>query len=135
MGLLIDTSVFIAYERARRGLDDLLDSLGDEPVALASITASELLHGVERAEGAVRRAARQGWVEAVLAALPIYAFDLETTRFHARIWADLAASGRSIGAHDLLIAATARRHGYGVLTGNAREFVRVDGLPVKVVQT
>lgn len=33
-----------------------------------------------------------------------------------------------IGAHDLLIAATALARGYGVATLNRREFARVPGL-------
>jgi predicted nucleic acid-binding protein len=35
-----------------------------------------------------------------------------------------------IGAHDLIIAATALSHGCAVLTTNAAEFARVPGLEV-----
>src|SRR5947209_3955249 len=57
---LIDTSIFIAVERSGGALSDLLKELGaDEPVALSAITASELLHGVHRADSAVRRGRRE----------------------------------------------------------------------------
>jgi tRNA(fMet)-specific endonuclease VapC len=51
-------------------------------------------------------------------------------RVHADIWAQLAAKGQLIGAHDLWIAATALAHGMGIATGNVDEFQRVPGLRV-----
>jgi tRNA(fMet)-specific endonuclease VapC len=40
----------------------------------------------------------------------------------------LGEAGTPIGPHDVLIAATARRHGYTLVTHNTREFIRVPGL-------
>jgi predicted nucleic acid-binding protein len=50
---------------------------------------------------------------------------------HARIWAELAASGQRIGAHDFMIAATALVYQYTLLTDNVREFSRIPGLEVR----
>lgn len=47
---------------------------------------------------------------------------------HADVWAQLAAKGQLIGAHDLWIAATALAHGMDLATGNAGELGRVPGL-------
>ena len=55
-------------------------------------------------------------------------FALEEARHHARIWAELALNGKLIGAHDLLIAATALSFGFTLATFNPREFARVPGL-------
>ncbi len=132
MGLLIDTSVFIQIERSGEGPDTLLDSIGEEPVFLAAISASELLHGVHRANTAVRRERRQRFVESVFALGSILPFDMEVARVHSRLWADLSAQGQMIGAHDLLIAATGVSHDHAVVTGNAREFSRVQDLDVVV---
>ena len=41
--------------------------------------------------------------------------------------AELMQRGQIIGAHDLIIAATAKLHGASVLTDNAVEFRRVPG--------
>jgi predicted nucleic acid-binding protein len=57
--------------------------------------------------------------------------DLAVARHHARIWSDLQRHGLVIGAHDLIIAATALTHGLVVLTGNVRVFGRVEGLAVR----
>ncbi len=131
MAVLIDSSVFIAAERRGVGPQDLLLLVPDEPVALAAISASELLFGVERANTVERRRRRERFVEALLAAIPIFPFGLAEARIHARVWAPLVASGQMIGAHDLVIAATAVAHGYDVLTDNVREFRRVPGIVVR----
>ena len=130
MGRLIDSSVFITLER--RGLSlAALPISGSETVALASVTASELLVGVHRAGDASRRARRESFVESVLAAVPVAPFDLLVARTHARLSAELAAAGNRIGEHDAMIAATALTHGFSVLTENRRDFDRVAGLVVE----
>ncbi len=130
MAALIDSSVLIAAERGRLDLDSLLGRFADEPIGLAAITASELLHGVHRANTAVRRRRREAFVEQLLAELPLYPFDVVTARTHASLWAELAAKGTTVGAHDLLIAATAMSLGYGVATHDLRSFPRIPGLEV-----
>jgi tRNA(fMet)-specific endonuclease VapC len=42
----------------------------------------------------------------------------------------IEAAGQPIGPHDLLIAATALRHGAALVTRNVAEFSRVPGLEV-----
>jgi len=95
---------------------------------IAAITASELLHGVERAPNAARRARRQQHVEQILASVFVQAFDLAQARYHARLWADLEARGMVIGPHDLQIAAAGLALGHDVATLNVCEFQRVAGL-------
>lgn len=130
MATLIDSSVLISAERGKFDLDASLAAWANEPVAIAAITASELLHGVHRAHASARRARRESWVEAVLARLPVLPFDLTVARYHAALWAALAEKGALIGAHDLLIAATALAHGHSVATRDQRSFHRVPGLTV-----
>lgn len=130
MAQLVDSSVFIALER-RHGDPSALAALeGDEPLAIASVTASELLVGAHRADTPERRTRRETFVEAILAAFPVLPFDLLVARTHARLWAHLATIGQIIGERDLMIAATALTHGYDILTTNAAEFTRVPGLVV-----
>jgi len=132
VGTIIDSSVLIEAERGRIDLDRRLADLGAEPVAISAVTASELLHGVERADGPARRRRREQFVEWVLDALPVAEFGLAEARIHAVIWAQLQFRGTPIGAHDLLIAATALSLGFRLATGNAREFGVVPGLSVDV---
>ena len=124
MGTLLDTSILIDLERGRAALPS------DEDVAIAAITASELLQGVLRAD-ARHRPARQAFVEGVLAVIPTIPFSLTIARIHASLWAQLASRRATLGAHDLIVAATAISLGWPLATLNRREFERVPGLELQ----
>jgi len=128
VGVVLDTSVLVAAERRAVRFEALLESLGEESVAVAAITASELLHGCHRASDPGVRARRAAFVDALLDALPVLPFGLPEARRHAELWAELARTGSAIGPHDLLIAATALAQGHALATINQREFSRVPGL-------
>ncbi len=130
MGALIDSSIFIAAERTEHGWDALLRDHPDEEIAIAAITASELLHGVHRATKAAQRTRRAAFVENILAVVPVVPFDLVTARVHSSLWAQLASAGVTIGAHDLLIGATALTVGFDVATHDKRSFPKIPGLTV-----
>ncbi|MDR3415746.1 MAG: PIN domain-containing protein [Nevskia sp.] len=128
MALLLDSNVLIRAERRERPADwSAWQTEGD--AYLAAISASELLTGIHRADSEARRIRRAAFVEAILAAVPVLPFDLETARAHAQLLAALPR-GVTVGAHDLLIAATAAQHGLAVLTANVREFARIPGIRV-----
>lgn len=128
MGVIIDTSVFIAGERGTMQFPEFLKALGAEPVAMAAVTASELLLGYHRASDAGTRARRAAFVEALIEAMPVLPFGLPEARRHAELWDQLLRSGTMIGPHDLLIGATALAQGYSLATLNHREFAHVSGL-------
>jgi len=129
MGTLIDTSVLIAAERGQVDLGAVLAAGADRPVGIAAITASEILHGTHRLAG-VRLMQARAFVEQCLAMLPVVPFDLQSAQVHAALAADLGRKGTPVGAHDLMIAATAVQLGYAVATCDRRSFGRVDGLVV-----
>lgn len=132
MGTLIDASVLVAAERGTLDLDHVLAERGDQEILIAAITASELLHGVHRARAGKIRAQREAFVERLLEHLPVLPFDLVTARLHARVWAELAARGVTVGERDLLIAATAMARGHRVATRDGRSFPRIRGLDVVI---
>ncbi len=131
MGVVLDTSIIVAAERSAGDFARFLESLGDEPVAIAAITASELLHGCLRARDAAVRARRGAFVDGLLDTIPVLPFGLPEARRHADVWAELAKRGAMIGPHDLLVGATALAHGHALVTLNRREFRRVPGLVVR----
>jgi tRNA(fMet)-specific endonuclease VapC len=127
MGLILDTNVFIHAERSGKLADfSHWERYGD--VYISAITASELLVGVHYADNDAQRTSRSAFVEAVLARVPVLSFETEEARIHAGLFAALAKQGLMIGAHDLIIAATAIVHNCAVLTKNVREFAKVPGL-------
>lgn len=131
MARLIDSDVLIAVERRGGSADAFIQRLSREAAAVASITAAELLIGVHHADSSRRRLEREAFIDTSLERLPVLSFDLEAARVHAKLWAQLTSIGQMIGAHDLIIAATALANGYAVLTYNLGEFRRVPGLVVE----
>ena len=117
-GLLFDTSILIEIERGSLDLDHAVGD-ADESVAIAAITACELLRGVARLPAGVRRARSERWLETLLGVVPVVDYDLEIARVHAALRAELSALGRSLGAHDQMIAATAISMGFELATRDA----------------
>lgn len=126
--LILDTTILIAAERTGLRLDDLI---GDEDdVAIAAVTAAELLVGVELADTS-RREGRGSFVEGLLESIPVEEYDLEVARVHAGLLAHTRRSGRVRGAHDLLIAATASSRQRIVVTADAAGFDDLPGVAVR----
>jgi len=124
VGKVIDSSVLIAAERGQLDIRAALADHRDESFAISAVTASELLHGVHRV-AAAKRSATEAYVEGLLQQLPVLPFDLLTARIHARLWAQTMAKGRTVGQHDLLIAATAIAHGFAVVSRDERSFPHI----------
>lgn len=106
MGVIFDTSVLIAIEKSSLNIERLFMGRENEPFGISVVTVSELLHGVYRADSEKRRLKREAFVEKIIETFPIYPFDLSAARIYARVWANLAKKGVSIGSHDLIIAST-----------------------------
>ncbi|HEY7330532.1 MAG TPA: type II toxin-antitoxin system VapC family toxin [Gemmataceae bacterium] len=129
MGLMVDTNVLIRFEKDGKAID-LSPWKPAERVYISVVTVSELLIGVHRADTEERRQRRSAFVESIISGISVLNFTIDCARMHAQIYAILAKKGQLIGAHDLLIAATARYHDFSILTDNVEEFSRVPGLRV-----
>jgi predicted nucleic acid-binding protein len=132
VGIILDSSEIIALERNRGMVESLIAGREEEPFGISVVTVAELLHGVERADNEARRLRRQAFVEKVIELLPIFPFDVSAARIYARIWASLVQRGFTVGAHDLISAATAISLDYIVITSNRRDFERIEGLRLEV---
>jgi predicted nucleic acid-binding protein len=134
VGLLIDSTVFIQAERTRKTPEqlvaDLSDRWGDVELAVSAMSAGELFHGCWRADTPARRAQREEFVEAILAAIPVVPITLPIMRVFGEIDARLSARGRRLPISDLLIACTALARGDEIITGNVRHFHQVPRLRV-----
>jgi tRNA(fMet)-specific endonuclease VapC len=132
VGLLIDTDVWVLAEKSAAPID--LAKWGSYGGAfMSSVTASELLVGVERANTANRKALRAAFVENLLTHIPVLEFSLPVARTHARMVAALPKNVTAT-AHDALIAATAVHHGFGLLTRNVADFKIFAGLKLEALE-
>ena len=129
MAIILDADVIIRGEKATFDLESWLGALADEQFEIAGITVAELWHGVERATGA-QKTTRESYLRTLLEVLPIAPYTEQTAYHHARIWAQLEASGKMIGPYDLIVAATALERESRLATFNKRHFANVKGLNV-----
>jgi tRNA(fMet)-specific endonuclease VapC len=110
--LILDTAILIAVERDRL---DLRRLVGDDDPAIASITAAELLVGVENASPA-KRDMRALLAEELLSVIPIKPYNLAVARMHAILLAWTKRNGQIRSSYDLIIAATAGATGCTIIT-------------------
>ena len=112
-----DTSIHIDILRGTRPLADVLDAVGNPPVRLSPVVASELLRGVS---GHGTRSV----IRLVRGLVPVEppswrACWLDTGRLLPRVFPDHEAIGLARLQNDLLLALTARHTGSLFVTGDA----------------
>lgn len=125
--LLLDTTFLVDAEREQADLDGVLDD--EDDVAVAAITVADLLVGVELAS-ASHRDKREAFVEELMRSLPVIPYDLSIAREHASLLAAVKRAGKPRGAHDLVIAATARATKRAVVTTDPSAFDDLPGVEV-----
>ena len=136
MGLILDTSAIVAWERAiAAGQPVSIDP--DEELALPAIVWAEALSGVRLANTAQRAAQRLARLEAIRKATDVEPFTATIAEHYADIFAELQQQGNLIPQNDIAVAATARSLNFVVLVGPKDEahFRRVQGLEVHVLGT
>lgn len=126
--LLLDTTFLIDAERTPAVLDELIED--DDDAAIAAITVAELQVGVLLADDRHRQA-RQSFLDQVLASVPILDYDVEVAAAHAQLLVHVRELGEPRGAHDLIIAATARSSGRTVVTADQAAFDSLPGVDLR----
>ena len=63
LGLVVDSSVLVAAERAKLKTPEVIRSIralaGEVPIVISALTVAELAHGIDRAQTATRRQERR----------------------------------------------------------------------------
>lgn len=128
LAYLLDTDICIhALKKRNAALIDAFTA-HDGRMAVSDVTLYELYYGAERYDDP---AARIAILENFAARLEVLPFDTRAALHAGNIRATLERQGQMIGAYDLMIAAIARSQGLVLVTGNVREFERVEGLRVE----
>jgi tRNA(fMet)-specific endonuclease VapC len=95
--------------------------------AISIIVAAELRFGI--AKRSSKMLARR--LEALIVEIPIFPFLAPADKTYAELRAKLEMQGTPVGANDMLIAAHALALDATLVTGNAREFSRIEGLKLE----
>jgi len=101
---------------------------------VAAITVAELRVGVELSRGRAR-SERQAFLDDVLATIPVLHYDVDVAMAHADLLLAVRKQGRPRGAHDLLIAATARATQRTVVSGDSPAFAELPGVDFRAATT
>jgi tRNA(fMet)-specific endonuclease VapC len=126
-GSRLDTNILSDLIRNPNGrVKERIADVGEANICTSIIVASELRFGA-RKKNAPMLTAR---VERLLQAIEVLPFEGDADRAHAEVRAMLEATGRPIGANDMLIAAHAVNEDCILVTNNESEFAHIAGLIV-----
>ena len=129
MRYLLDTNHWIAFLKGfDKPLGVRIERTASDQVVTCSIVRAELLHGAEKYGN---RDARVKLIGQTLGPYKSFAFDDAAAARYAGIRHSLEVVGTPIGPYDLQIAAMCLADDLVLVTGNTREFARVDGLPLE----
>jgi predicted nucleic acid-binding protein len=119
--VLLDTSVVI--DPPPGGLATVADR-----VAVSAITVAELEYGIGAATDAIERQRRRQRLQIVRDAMDILPFDAAVAESYGVLANLVRTAGRNPRPRrlDLLIAATAERHGLSLATRNVADFRHLD---------
>ena len=128
MRYMLDTNICIyAIKHKPASVFMQLQKINPEDVCISSVTYAELVHGVEKSEAIERNRLA---LSLLLSNIEIMSFDVNAADAYGKIRADLEKKVTPIGPLDMMIAGHALSLGYTVVTNNAKEFSRVDGLKI-----
>jgi predicted nucleic acid-binding protein len=133
---LVDTNVISAAAPARPVPPALVEwmDVHSTSLFLSAVTVAEIEDGIAKSqrEGATRKSSDlASWLETVLHLYGdrILAFDAPTARIAGAIADRARGQGHAPGFADIIIAATAQRHGLTLLSRNLKHFEPF-GVPV-----
>ncbi|MTD55899.1 PIN domain-containing protein [Amycolatopsis pithecellobii] len=129
--LILDTGVLVAAGRGRLRSRAFTD---EDDVALPAVALAEYLAGLHRDRDEERRAEQREFLSRVLAVVPVEDYTPSVAEHHAVLLAEVARTGTPRGAHDLIIAATARATARVLVTTDAKaKFEELSDVTVRLV--
>lgn len=125
----LDTNTISYYFRGTASVVSRMQAMPPALLTVPSVVAYELRYGLMRLPPEAAKPRLEALAQ-LLGALRVLEFDDACAQAAAVLRAQLEARGMPIGPHDVLIAATALRHGAALVTRDISEFSRVQGLQV-----
>ncbi len=125
---LLDTNVIGEIARDPQGdTADRVAKLPSDEFGINPVVACEIEYGLsKRGSSRLRRQ-----VETILEAIPVFDLPSDIATHYGRIRVALEKQGTPIGPNDLLIAAHGLASDLTIITGNEKEFRRVQDLKVQ----
>ncbi len=122
--LVIDTSIFIEYLRAKNKKDTVLFSISDNlKLFISTVTLYELYMGATTEEKKLD-------VRLLTEGITILPFNEDVAQIAANIYHDLRTTNQMIEFRDIFIAATCLAYNFPLKTLNGKHFNRVKDLVI-----
>ena len=129
MQYLLDTCVISDFIKGEPGTQTRLKQTSPADIAVSVISVMELRYGL--LNNPQRANKIEPAITSLLNSVSILEFSEDDAEQAAQVRSILKKQGQPIGAYDILIAATALRHGLTMVTANQKEFDRVAGLQIQ----
>ena len=126
--MLFDTTFLVDADRAGDSLDEVVSD--DDDVAIAAITVAELRVGVLLSTGR-HRSVRLAFLDEVIETIPVLDYDRTVADAHAELMMHVRRRGTPRGAHELIIAATARAADRHVVSADEAAYADLPGLQIR----
>ena len=130
--LLLDTTFLVEADRSEASLDEVIAE--DDDVAIAAVTVAELSVGLLLADEGPRDARRR-FLEGVRQAIPVVDYDVGVASAHAELLVEVRRQGRPRGAHDLIIAATAKATQREVVSADLTAYRDLPGVTIRSLRS
>jgi tRNA(fMet)-specific endonuclease VapC len=134
LGLVLDSSVLIAAERAKlttpEAIRGIRGRIGVVRIVICAMSVAELGHGIYRTGSPARSRQRRQFLDQIKAQIPIHPVTETTAEIIARIGGEQAAKGINLPLGDPIIGACALELDYAIATNNLRDFSRIPGLTI-----
>ncbi len=128
MKYMLDTNICVYFLKNTSEIINIFERKRIEGIAISAIVLSELEFGVQNSRD---KAINSFKLSAFLRLVEVLPFDKEAAMEYGGILTSLRRKGTPIGPLDTLIAAHAKSQKLILVTNNAREFERVDGLKIE----
>ena len=125
---LLDTNIISDLAHNPSGsVAQRLGEIDPDDVVSSVVVAAEVWFGVERNPSFRSRARTESFMQT----LRVLELRPEVAKIYGKVRAQLRASGRALGANDMLIAAHALSLGATLVTDDAKAFAQIPGLKIE----
>lgn len=132
MGLIVDSTIFVAAERkglrATQALAEIDSRFPGESIAVSVITLAQLAHGADRATTPEPTESRWRFIREIRSSIPVLAVSAGAAIRAGEMDGINRSKGHTVGFADLLTGATALEAGFGIATANRRHFNLIPAL-------
>ena len=126
MRILLDTCVLseLIRPKGNPAVRKAVESLNEDEIFVSVLSIGEITKGIALLKEGRKRRSLEAWRQDLErdCADRLLPVDLETSRIWGEMTAAAQRAGRPVAATDGLIAATALRHGLGIMTRNTGDF-------------